>query len=345
MPNSNMDSRFHATVMRRAEDDQEEAASSIRRDGIMNGPSTTSVSGSNIIHDVASPRQQSQTEIRSILNPSTFSPGAPPPFNQYHQPTAAPQLIQPAHIPLPTTSTSALGLSTPLYPKERDSTYQRDQKPPSNYYDPTSDSSERRPTVTESIWSDREAKTSQVRYFPHTHEKDNQSPDILQKNRESYPYNQNQPPESSANGSLNQYNGVYKSPVNSHFPPRSPISHAHPQGRVPPPVTQSPRLTTMESPVSRHNGVSGGPVQHDRPAIKQEPVPASVSPNYIHLLLLSTSSNLFPCRLQADQQIQCPSRVYYRALLLNQRQHQSLNPLPLRPYQNLANLHDKLCLP
>ncbi|CCD54345.1 similar to SNF2 family helicase/ATPase (Ino80) [Botrytis cinerea T4] len=250
-----MDSRFHATVMRRAEDEQEEAVSSIRRDGIMNGPSTTSASGSNTIHGVASPRQQSQTEIRSILNPSTFSPGAHPQFNQYHQPTAAPQLVQPAHTPLQPASASALGLSPPLYQKERDSTYQRDQKPPSNYYDPTSDSSERRPTVTESLWSDREAKTSQ--------------------NRESYPYNQNQPPESSANGSLNQYNGGYTSPVNSHFPPRSPISHAHPQGRVPPPVTQSPRLTTMESPVSRHNGVGGGPVQHDRPVIKQEPVPAS----------------------------------------------------------------------
>lgn len=172
-----MDSRFHSTVMRRAEDDEEKAVSVIRRDGIMNGPSTTSTtSGSNIPYDVASPRQQSQIEIRSILNPSsTLPPGANPQFNQYHQPTTAPQLIPSSHNPSSASgsgsgSGSNLGLvlNTPSYQSDRDSSYQRDQKPTSNYYDPTSDSSERRPTAKES-WNDREAKTSQVRYFPHTH--------------------------------------------------------------------------------------------------------------------------------------------------------------------------------
>ncbi|ESZ93284.1 putative DNA helicase INO80 [Sclerotinia borealis F-4128] len=253
-----MDSRFHATVMRREENDQEEAV--IKRDGIMNGPSTTSTtSGSNITYDVGSPRQQSQSGIRSLLNPSpTTSTGAHPQFNQqYHPPPAAPQLI-PSHIPLQSTSTSAspiglgLGSGIPSYQSDRDSGYQRNQKPTSNYYDPTSDSSERRPKES---WSDREAKTRQ--------------------NRDSYPYQANHPPQTSADGILNHYNGTYKSPVNTHFPPRSPISHAHPQGRVPP-VTQSPRVPTMESPVSRNNGsIGGGPVKQERPVIKQEPIPAS----------------------------------------------------------------------
>ncbi|KAI9645742.1 putative DNA helicase ino80 [Ciborinia camelliae] len=257
-----MDSRFHATVMRRAENDEEEAPAVIRRDGIMNGPSTTSTTSStsttnrsNISYDVGSPRQQSQTEIRSILNPSpTTSAGAHAQFNQYHPPRASSQLT-PSHIPLQPTP---VPLSTPSYQSGRDSSYQRDQrdqrdqKPTSNYYDPTSDSSERRTTDTR--WNDREAKTSQ--------------------NRDSYPYQQNPPPQQSADGLLNHYQGAYKSPVNTHFPPRSPISHAHPPGRVPS-VTQSPRIATMESPVTRHNGIGGGSVKQERPVIKQEPVPAS----------------------------------------------------------------------
>ncbi|KAA8567523.1 hypothetical protein EYC84_007999 [Monilinia fructicola] len=268
-----MDSRFHATVMRRADEDDQEEAAILRRNGIRNGPSTTSsntnvntsantsastsiTNGSNITYDVASPRQQSQTEIRSILNPtsSTISTGALPQFNQYHPSTAAPQIIS-SHIPVQPTS-NPLSLSTPSYPSERNTTttFQRDQKPTSNYYDPTSDSSERRPTES-STWSDREAKTSQ--------------------NRDSYPYQQNQPSQPSVDVQLNQYNGAYKSPVTTHFPPQSPpISHAHPQGRVPS-ATQSPRVSTMESPVSRHNGIGGGPVKQERPVVKQEPVPAS----------------------------------------------------------------------
>ncbi|QSZ30479.1 hypothetical protein DSL72_000033 [Monilinia vaccinii-corymbosi] len=255
-----MDSRFHATVMRRAEDDQEEVIVSRRNgngngdgNGILNGPSTTSANtttnASNITYDVASQRQQSQTEIRSLLNPpstpsaiSTISTGAHPQFNQYHPSTAIPQLI-PSHIPLQPTSTSnSMSLSTP--------TYQCDPKPTSNYYDPTSDSSERRPT--EPKW---EAKTSQ-------------------QNRDSYPYQQTQPPQPSAELQLNHHSGSYRSPVNTHFPPRSPISHAHPQGRIPS-VTQSPRMPTMESPVGRHNGIGGAIVRQERPVVKQEPIPAS----------------------------------------------------------------------
>lgn len=176
--------------MRRADEDDQEEAAILRRNGIRNGPSTTSsntnvntsantsastsiTNGSNITYDVASPRQQSQTEIRSILNPtsSTISTGALPQFNQYHPSTAAPQIIS-SHIPVQPTS-NPLSLSTPSYPSERNTTttFQRDQKPTSNYYDPTSDSSERRPTES-STWSDREAKTSQVRSFQNTYEKD-----------------------------------------------------------------------------------------------------------------------------------------------------------------------------
>ncbi|RAL68760.1 hypothetical protein DID88_007454 [Monilinia fructigena] len=244
-----MDSSFHATVMRRADDDQDEAAIT-RRNGIMNGPSTTSTNtnvntnahtststsitnGSNLTYDVASPRQQSQTEIRSILNPtsSTISAGALPQFNQYHSSTAGTSNYIITHSP--SSNSKSFEFEYSFIPK--------------------------RPTESSTWTTDREAKTSQ--------------------NRDSYPYQQNQPPQSSADVQLNHYNGAYKSPVNTHFPPRSPpISHAHPQGRVPS-VTQSPRVPTMESPVSRQNGIGGGPVKQERPVVKQEPVPASTTPN------------------------------------------------------------------
>lgn len=278
-----MDSRFHATVMRRPEDDEEEAV--IRRNGIMNGPSTINTSttnGSNISYDIASPRQQSQTEIRSILNPSsTNSTGAHLHFNPYHSSTAAPPQLIPPHIPLPPTS-AGLTLGPPSYQIERDPNYSRDQKPISNYYDPTSDSSERR--TTEQSWSDRKANnTSQVRYFPVNPARrifSNLKP--YKQTREPYPYQQNHPPppQSSTDAQLNHYNSIYKSPVNTHFPPGSPISHAHPRGRVPS-ITRSPRMTTMESPVSRHNGLGGGSVKQDRPPAQEEPIQASVSRNYL----------------------------------------------------------------
>ncbi|PQE32041.1 hypothetical protein CJF32_00001644 [Rutstroemia sp. NJR-2017a WRK4] len=255
-----MDSRFHATVMRRpTEDERNNEEEAVRRERvIMNGPS-----GSNTTYDARSPAQQtqSQSDYRSTFHPppaisngAHLSPTRPQFNNPYHPPTPSP-LPMPPRIPVqpPSSSSSTLVLGAPTYQSD----YQR-EKPTGNYYDPTTDSSERRPS--EPSWNDREAKTSQ--------------------NLDRYPYPQAQSTSASTvDGPSKFYNNTYTSPVTAHFPPRSPISHAHPQGRVGS-VTQSPRMATMGSPGGKQNGAAvGHGLAHERPVIKTEPAPPASTPS------------------------------------------------------------------
>jgi DNA helicase INO80 len=144
-------------------------------------------------------------------------------------------------------------------------------KPTSNYYDPTSDSSERRPSESAG-WSEGQTSTPQVtvtdprcrKRFRHSFS------DINLQSREPYVY----PP-----GSVEQpkyYNGTFTSPVAATFPPRSPVSHAHPLGQVPS-ISHSPRMAAVTSPDMRHNGVGLG-----GSTIKQEP-PAATAVRDSHL--------------------------------------------------------------
>ncbi|PBP26588.1 putative DNA helicase ino-80 [Diplocarpon rosae] len=97
------------------------------------------------------------------------------------------------------------------------------------YYDPTSDSSERRPA--ESVGSGAHTQT--------------QTPQA----REPYTY------PTSVVEPLKYYNGAYTTPAAAPYPPRSPATHAHPRRSS---LTLSPRMATMASPNMRHNGVVMG---------------------------------------------------------------------------------------
>jgi chromatin-remodeling ATPase INO80 len=147
-------------------------------------------------------------------------------------------------------------------------TYQNDYQPPrdkptSNYYDPTSDSSERRPAES-SGWSEGRAQTPQVRNSMNGHTTGTfpfwPIANMMTQSREAYAY-----PSGSVEPSK-YYNGTYTSPVAPTFPPQSPVSHSHPQPRRP--SIQSPSMAAMASPSLRHNGAGG--------SIKQE---ASVAPS------------------------------------------------------------------
>ncbi|KAG9247624.1 SNF2 family helicase/ATPase-like protein [Calycina marina] len=123
--------------------------------------------------------------------------------------------------------------------------------PSRNYYDPTKPEAQQAPDRRPS-W--HEAQTPQ--------------------NREPYVY----PPSSTEPPKY--YNTNYTSPINTHLPPHSPITHGHPQ-RMPSISSQSPRPTTTTSPVLRHNGMNmgGGPQILYEPArqdslAKQEPQPS-----------------------------------------------------------------------
>jgi DNA helicase INO80 len=154
-------------MRRPTEDERNNEEEAVRRERvIMNGPS-----GSNTTYDARSPAQQtqSQSEYRSTFHPppaisngAHLSPTRPQFNNPYHPPTPSP-LPMPPRIPVqpPSSSSSTLVLGTPTYQSD----YQR-EKPTGNYYDPTTDSSQRRPS--EPSWNDREAKTSQVRSISNT---------------------------------------------------------------------------------------------------------------------------------------------------------------------------------
>ncbi|KAI9746595.1 MAG: putative DNA helicase ino80 [Claussenomyces sp. TS43310] len=174
-----------------------------------------------------SARSPTQTNFQPPYSPTQGVHPRPIFNSQYHPPTPAP-------LPLPTPSHIAAHPSSPLsataagsYPTD----YQgapRD-KPTSNYYDPTSDSSERRPTEGAG-WYNGHKQTPQ--------------------NREVYSY-----PSTTGESSKFQ-NGTYTSPVTSTFgAPRSPVSHSHPTNRVDS-RSQSPGMATLSSPTIRQvNGL------------------------------------------------------------------------------------------
>ncbi|KAH7360833.1 SNF2 family N-terminal domain-containing protein [Rhexocercosporidium sp. MPI-PUGE-AT-0058] len=181
-----------------------------------------------------------------------YSPPKPPHHqfnNPYPPPTPAPAGAA-SHIPGPPASPRAL--TTPSsYQIDRERARERDyqqpapprDKPTSNYYDPTSDSSERRPSES-AAWKEGPTQTPQTRDQPYVY------------------------PSSSVEPSK-YYNGTYTSPAAPSYPPRSPVSHAHPRRSS---ITQSPRMAPMTSPTMRHNGVvMGAPVQ--------EPPPVATTPS------------------------------------------------------------------
>ncbi len=123
---------YHSTVMQRP--DEEEEAGRPGRDRI-NGASSSNTRAYN----ASSPQT-----VHSTYSPTN---GTRSQFNNPYHPTT------PANLPMPTTSSHISGPPasprTVTAPQPYQSDYQpapRD-KPTSNYYDPTSDSSERRPSA------------------------------------------------------------------------------------------------------------------------------------------------------------------------------------------------------
>jgi DNA helicase INO80 len=127
---------FHATVMSRATTDEEDEASRRER---MNG----SIS-SNTRPAYLNPRSPTQTDFNSPYSPTNGNHPRPQFNSPYHPPTPAPlPMPQGAHIPgppaSPRTLTAPAAYQSDYQPAPRD-------KSTGNYYDPTSDSSERRPS-------------------------------------------------------------------------------------------------------------------------------------------------------------------------------------------------------
>jgi DNA helicase INO80 len=253
-----MDSMYHSTVMQRPKEEEEDSA---RRE--RNGTSSSNTRPYN-------PLSPTQTDFHSPFSPTNGNHPRPQFNHPYHPPTPAP-------LPMPTPSSHIPGPPASPRTLTAPSAYQSDyqpasrDKPTGNYYDPTSDSSERRPSESAG-WSEGQTSTPQVGIsnpafrdrFP------NSISDINLQSREPYVY----PPASVEQQKY--YNGAYTSPVAATFPPRSPVSHAHPLGRVSS-ISQSPRMAAVTSPDMRHNGVGlGGPV------IKQEP-PAAAAVRDIQL--------------------------------------------------------------
>ena len=143
-----MDSRYRSTVLQRPAEDEEERVRRERMDGASN-------SNTRPYHA----RSPTQTEFHPPYSPTNGHPR--PQFNNpYHPPTPAPlpmPTIAASHIPGPPASPRAL--TTP-YSNDYSSTPR--EKPTSNYYDPTSDSSERRPSDNSS-WHEAQSHTPQVR--------------------------------------------------------------------------------------------------------------------------------------------------------------------------------------
>lgn len=146
-----MDSPFHATVMGRPMDQEDESA---RRDR-MNGASrpNNSTSTTSTYNDARSPTQPDlhfPPSSNGVHPRPQFTSPYPPP-----QPTS--------HIPALPPSPRAQGLPAPPYQNE----YQPPrEKPTSNYYDPTSDSSERRPAETSS-WTDAQSNAAPLVWSIH----------------------------------------------------------------------------------------------------------------------------------------------------------------------------------
>jgi DNA helicase INO80 len=143
---------YHSTVMQRPEEEADDP----RREG-MNGASSSNTRPSPYQAQAqqAPARSPTQTDFHSPYSPTNGSHPPRPQFNNpYHPPTPAPlPMPAAAHITGPPASPRTL-----TAPSAYQSDYQpvpRD-KPTSNYYDPTSDSSERRPSESAG-WNEGQA--------------------------------------------------------------------------------------------------------------------------------------------------------------------------------------------
>ena len=137
-----MDSLYHSTVLQRPVEEDEEG---VRRER-MNGASNSNT-------------RPPQPDFRSPYSPTNSHPR--PQFNNpYHPPTPAPLPMPttahtPGHPASPRTSAAPSAYASEYQPTPRD-------KPTSNYYDPTSDSGDRRRTENTS-WNEAPSHTPQVR--------------------------------------------------------------------------------------------------------------------------------------------------------------------------------------
>lgn len=144
-----MDSQYHSTVLQRPKEEDEDSA---RRER-MNGTSSSNTRPYN-------PLSPTQADFHTPFSPTNGNHPRPPFTNPYHPPTPAtlPMPTPASHIPShpasPRTLTAPSAYQSDYQPAPRD-------KPTSNYYDPTSDSSERRPSES-AAWSEGQAST-QVR--------------------------------------------------------------------------------------------------------------------------------------------------------------------------------------
>lgn len=136
-----MDSRFHSTVMQRPQEDDGRER--------MNGTGGNPRQPRNI-------HSPSHTEFQQPFSPTKAVHPRPTFNNPYHPPTPAPlPLPGVVHVDKPPVSPLNASYPTEYQHAPRD-------KPASNYYDPTSDSSERRPSEAPA-WYSGNAQTSQVR--------------------------------------------------------------------------------------------------------------------------------------------------------------------------------------
>lgn len=104
-------------------------------------------------------RSPSQTDFHSPYSPTNGTHPRPQFNNPYHPPTPS-ALPMPVATQIPAHPTSPMTLAAPPYHSEYPPTAR--DKPVSNYYDPTSDSSERRPSQSQA-WNEGQAQTPQVR--------------------------------------------------------------------------------------------------------------------------------------------------------------------------------------
>ena len=138
---------YHATVMQRPEEEDDGAR---RERDRANGASNTRP---------YSARSPTQTDFHAPYSPTNGIHPRPQFNNPYHPPTPAP-LPMPTAAPVsgppasPRTGTAHAAYQSDYQPATRD-------KPNSNYYDPTSDSSDRRPSEGAGR---NEGVTSQVRH-------------------------------------------------------------------------------------------------------------------------------------------------------------------------------------
>jgi DNA helicase INO80 len=296
-----MDSIYRSTVMQRPADEDDER---LRRERIVenaSAPSTASSSTANpAAANTANAAAANTNPIANTTNPNPrqfdsrsptqsefhhpppppgsrgFSPQGPQFNNPYHPPTPAP-LPMPAHSHISGPPASPRGVA-PSQPYSSEYSPAPREKSTSSYYDPTSDSGERRPAENAS-WHDAQSRPAQVRTgsrLPCTSITNLQLLTSTSQSREPY-----QAYPATAEPSK-YYNGSYTSPVSSTFPPRSPVSHAHPPR--PSSISQSPSLPPMASPVARQNGAAmGGPTVKQEtaplPAVSIFPVPISNNPS------------------------------------------------------------------